>query len=138
MSQSSFGAALSRLWPSGDGQDCRLARRHRRGGACGVCEHGISTPLLIVHVMAQISHECGAGPEVAQSTVQHAGEHHANDSFRRSHSHWPAVTSANDATATWRGVMQFGGITKAGIHGFCCCDTAQHEFYHFRSQQVCV
>jgi putative chitinase len=67
MSASSFGEALSRLWPNGDARIPGL-----RAGIVGAApkvfaKYGIATPLLAAHVMAQISHECGAGHEVVEN-----------------------------------------------------------------------
>ena len=67
MQQSSFGEALARLWPDGD----RVVPGLRAGmiaAAPGVfAKYDIDTALLVAHVMAQISHECGAGREVVES-----------------------------------------------------------------------
>jgi putative chitinase len=73
MFQSSFGEALSRLWPSGDTKIPGL-----RAGMIAVAppvftKYGITTPLLAAHVMAQISHECGAGHEVVENLNYSAG-----------------------------------------------------------------
>jgi putative chitinase len=67
MFPSSFGETLSRLWPNGD---CKISGL--RAGIIATAKRvfqqfGITSPLLIAHVMAQISHECGAGREVVES-----------------------------------------------------------------------
>jgi hypothetical protein len=62
MSQSSFGEALSRLWPSHDARIAGLGARIITAAPAVVAKYRISTPLLIAHVMAQISHECGGRP----------------------------------------------------------------------------
>jgi hypothetical protein len=36
-------------------------------------KYGITTPLLVAHVMAQISHECGAGHDVVENLNYSAG-----------------------------------------------------------------
>jgi putative chitinase len=36
-------------------------------------KYGITTPLLAAHVMAQISHECGAGHDVVENFDYSAG-----------------------------------------------------------------
>ena len=41
-------------------------------GAC-LQRYGITTPLLVAHVMAQISHECGAGHDVVENLNYTAG-----------------------------------------------------------------
>lgn len=67
MHRLSFGEALTRLWPQGD---CRVAGL-RAGMATAAPEvfprYGITTPDLVAHVMAQISHECGAGRDVVEN-----------------------------------------------------------------------
>jgi putative chitinase len=67
MFPSSFGETLSRLWPNGD---CKISGL--RAGIIATAprvfqQFGITSPLLIAHVMAQISHECGAGRGVVES-----------------------------------------------------------------------
>uniref|UniRef100_Q07QB4 Putative glycohydrolase n=1 Tax=Rhodopseudomonas palustris (strain BisA53) TaxID=316055 RepID=Q07QB4_RHOP5 len=67
MSQSSFDEALTRLWPDGDRRIAGL-RAGIVAAAPGVfAKYQITTPLLIAHVMAQISHECGAGRDVVEN-----------------------------------------------------------------------
>lgn len=62
-----FINALFNLWPSGD----KLISGLRDGIAATAPvvfeKYGINTSLLIAHVMAQISHECGAGTEVVEN-----------------------------------------------------------------------
>jgi putative chitinase len=59
--------ALYNLWPNGDERIPGL----RNGIATTAPEvfqrYGIEGPLLIAHVMAQISHECGAGHDVVEN-----------------------------------------------------------------------
>ena len=60
----SFAQALNRLWPR--------AKQSVRDGVVRVAprvfaENGITTPLLVAHVMAQISHECGAGTIIREN-----------------------------------------------------------------------
>jgi hypothetical protein len=57
MSQSSFGEALSRLWPSGDAKIPRLRAGITASAPSVFAKYGITTPLLTAHVMAQISHD---------------------------------------------------------------------------------
>ena len=58
---------LFNLWPDGDKHIPGL----RNGIAAAVPtvfpKYGITTPLLVAHLMAQISHECGAGLEVEEN-----------------------------------------------------------------------
>ena len=73
MSQSSFGEALSRLWPNGDEKIAGL-RAAMIQTAPGVFQkYDIASPLLVAHVMAQISHECGAGHDVVENLNYSAG-----------------------------------------------------------------
>jgi putative chitinase len=73
MSQSSFGEALLRLWPNGDQKIPGLRAGIIAAAPLVFAKYGISTPLLAAHVMAQISHECGAGHEVVESLNYSAG-----------------------------------------------------------------
>ena len=50
---------------------CATASRQRRR-PCSA-KYGITTPLLVAHVMAQISHECGAGHDVVENLNYTAG-----------------------------------------------------------------
>jgi putative chitinase len=73
MPQSSFGDVLSRLWPTGDRKIAGL-RAGILETAPGVFQrYGITSPLLVAHVMAQISHECGAGHDVVENLNYTAG-----------------------------------------------------------------
>jgi len=67
MSQSSFGEALLRLWPNGDRAVPGLRAGMIARAPAVFQQYGITTPLLAAHVMAQISHECGAGTEVIEN-----------------------------------------------------------------------
>jgi len=69
----SFGEALTRLWPGGDRKVPGL-----RAGMVATADdvftrYGIHTTRLIAHVMAQISHECGAGRDVVENLNYTAG-----------------------------------------------------------------
>jgi putative chitinase len=64
MTDASFGAALSRLWPR--------APRATVEAVAAIAEpafarYGVETPLEIAHCMAQVSHECGAGRIVREN-----------------------------------------------------------------------
>jgi putative chitinase len=73
MPQSSFGEALSRLWPHGDEKISGLRAGIIAGAPAVFAKYGITTPLLAAHVMAQISHECGAGHDVVENLNYTAG-----------------------------------------------------------------
>ena len=62
-----FGEALRRLWPHGDSKIDGLLSGTIASAPAVFDKYGISTPLLVAHVMAQISHECGAGTEVSEN-----------------------------------------------------------------------
>ena len=73
MSQSSFGEVLARLWPSGDAKIPGLRDGIVAAAPAVFATYGITTPLLVAHVMAQISHECGAGHDVVENLNYTAG-----------------------------------------------------------------
>jgi putative chitinase len=73
MSQSSFGEALARLWPHGDEKISGLRAGIIVSAPAVFAKYGIATPLLAAHVMAQISHECGAGHDVVENLNYSAG-----------------------------------------------------------------
>jgi putative chitinase len=73
MSQPSFGDALSRLWPNGDAKVPGLRAGIVGSAAAVFSRFGITTPALVAQVMAQISHECGAGHDVIENLNYTAG-----------------------------------------------------------------
>lgn len=73
MSQSSFGEALLRLWPDGDAKIPALRAGIAAAAPAVFAKYDIATPLLAAHVMAQISHECGAGHDVVENLNYTAG-----------------------------------------------------------------
>jgi putative chitinase len=73
MIQSSFGEALTRLWPDGDRKIPGLRAGIAAAAPAVFGRYGITTPLLVAHVMAQISHECGAGHDVVENLNYSAG-----------------------------------------------------------------
>ncbi len=62
-----FGTVLTKLWPNGDKRIPGLRAGMIANAAEAFATHDISSPLLIAHVMAQISHECGAGNDVVEN-----------------------------------------------------------------------
>jgi putative chitinase len=62
-----FGVALRHLWPHGNCKIAGLIEGMTTAAATVFDKHGIATPLLVAHVMAQVSHECGAGTEVVEN-----------------------------------------------------------------------
>ena len=67
MTQSSFGNALLRLWPGGDERIPGLRAAMISTAPAVFARFDFTTPLLVAHVMAQISHECGAGHDVVEN-----------------------------------------------------------------------
>lgn len=58
---------LYNLWPHGDDKVPGLRDGIAISAPAVFAKHGISSPLLVAHVMAQISHECGAGLDVVEN-----------------------------------------------------------------------
>jgi putative chitinase len=58
---------LRRLWPQGDSRVPGLIAGIAQSSEAVFANYQINTPLLVAHVMAQISHECGAGREVVEN-----------------------------------------------------------------------
>ena len=69
----SFDDVLMRLWPGGDAKIPRLRAGIIASAPSVFAKYGITTPLLAAHVMAQISHECGAGHDVVENLNYTAG-----------------------------------------------------------------
>ena len=67
MPQPDFGEALSRLWPGRDAKVPGLRAGIVAAAPAVFAKYGIHTPLVAAHVMAQISHECGAGRELVEN-----------------------------------------------------------------------
>jgi putative chitinase len=65
--------ALDRLWPNGDQKVPGLRAGIIATAPEVFATYGIATPLLAAHVMAQISHECGAGRDVVENMNYSAG-----------------------------------------------------------------
>src|SRR3954469_13113779 len=68
-----FINALYNLWPNGDEKIPGLRDGMTASAAAAFQKYGIASPLLVAHVMAQISHECGAGHEVVENLNYTAG-----------------------------------------------------------------
>ncbi len=62
-----FADALNRLWPNGDEKIPSLRAGMIATAPDVFAKWGINSPLLLAHVMAQISHECGAGHDVVEN-----------------------------------------------------------------------
>lgn len=89
-----FGEALNRLWPHGDQKIPGLRAGMIETAGNVFQRYGINTPLLIAHVMAQISHECGAGHDVVENLNYTAG---------RMMQVWPARFPTMDSAAPYAG-----------------------------------
>jgi putative chitinase len=68
-----FATILRRLWPNGDQKIPGLRAGMIATAAAVFAKYGINSPLLVAHVMAQISHECGAGHDVVENLNYTAG-----------------------------------------------------------------
>lgn len=68
-----FINTLYNLWPNGDKRVAGLRDGIAASASDVFKEYGITTPLLVAHVMAQISHECGAGNDVVENMSYSAG-----------------------------------------------------------------
>jgi putative chitinase len=73
MTSTAFADALMRLWPKGDVKVPGLRAGIVASAPQVFARHGIATPDLVAHVMAQISHECGAGHDVVENLNYTAG-----------------------------------------------------------------
>lgn len=58
---------LRRMWPQGDRRVAGLIAGTAAASESVFARFGIDTPNLVAHVMAQLSHECGAGQEVVEN-----------------------------------------------------------------------
>jgi putative chitinase len=62
-----FASALSRLWPNGDQKIPGLRAGIIASAPAVFAKYGIKDSLVLAHIMAQISHECGAGHDVVEN-----------------------------------------------------------------------
>lgn len=62
-----FINTLYNLWPNGDEKKTGLRDGIAATAEAVFTKYGIDSPLLVAHVMAQISHECGAGHDIVES-----------------------------------------------------------------------
>lgn len=58
---------LYNLWPNGDEKADGLRDGIAISAPSVFAKYGINSPLLVAHVMAQISHECGAGHDIVEN-----------------------------------------------------------------------
>src|SRR4051812_37093312 len=84
-----FINTLYNLWPHGDEKIPGLRDGIAASARRVFDKYGITSPLLAAHVMAQISHECGAGHEVVENLNYTAGR-----MMQVWPSRFPAMTSA--------------------------------------------
>ncbi|MEA2890489.1 MAG: putative chitinase [Bradyrhizobium sp.] len=68
-----FINTLYNLWPNGDEKIPGLRDGIASSAPAVFQKYGIDSPLLVAHVMAQISHECGAGHDVVENLNYTAG-----------------------------------------------------------------
>lgn len=76
-----FINTLYNLWPNGDERVSGLRDGIANSSEEVFAKYAIDKPLLVAHVMAQISHECGAGHDVIENL---------NYSPQRMHQIWPS------------------------------------------------
>lgn len=101
-----FINTLYNLWPNGDQKIPGLRDGIAASAPAVFAKYGIDTPLLVAHVMAQFSHECGAGRDVAESL---------NYSAERMTQVWPRRFPTIEAAAPYAhneialGVKTYGG-----------------------------
>ncbi len=62
-----FGDALNKLWPHGDDRIPGLRAATIQAAPRVFYKYGIPNSVVLAHLMAQISHECGAGLEVVEN-----------------------------------------------------------------------
>lgn len=62
-----FINTLYNLWPNGDKKQPGLRDGIAKSSVDVFEKYEINTPLLVAHVMAQISHECGAGNDLVEN-----------------------------------------------------------------------
>jgi hypothetical protein len=62
-----FINTLYNLWPNGDEKVTGLRDGIANSAQAVFAKYGINSRLLVAHVMAQISHECGAGHDVVEN-----------------------------------------------------------------------
>lgn len=62
-----FINTLYNLWPNGDEKVKGLRDGIAASAESIFSKYGITSPLLVAHVMAQISHECGAGHDIVEN-----------------------------------------------------------------------
>lgn len=79
---------LYNLWPNGDERVPGLRDGIAASADAVFAKYQIDSPLLIAHVMAQISHECGAGHDVIENM---------NYSAQRIRQVWPSRFASVDA-----------------------------------------
>lgn len=62
-----FASALRKLWPNGNIKVTGLVEGIISTAPAVFAKYNVSTPLVLAHIMAQISHECGAGRDVVEN-----------------------------------------------------------------------
>ena len=62
-----FATALNKLWPNGDQKAPGLRAGIIASAPSVFARYGIDSPLVLAHLMAQISHECGAGHDIVEN-----------------------------------------------------------------------
>lgn len=68
-----FAAAFARLWPHADARIPHLRDGILDAAPSVFASRRITSPVVVAHIMAQISHECGAGRDVVENLNYTAG-----------------------------------------------------------------
>jgi putative chitinase len=104
-----FAGALMRLWPNGDEKIHGLRAGMIASAPAAFARYGITTLLLVAHVMAQGSLECGAGHEVIEDLSYSA---------QRAHEVWPSrFPSVGDAVPYAHNPKALGNKVYGGRMG---------------------
>jgi putative chitinase len=64
---SDFGSVLMRLWPNGDQKIPGLRAGMIASAGEVFARFDATSPLVVAHIMAQVSHECGVGRDVVEN-----------------------------------------------------------------------
>lgn len=101
-----FATALAKLWPNGDQKVSGLRAGIIASAPSVFAKYEVKDALVLAHIMAQISHECGAGHDVVESL---------NYSAKRMTEVWPGRFPNVAAAAPYAhnevalGVKTYGG-----------------------------
>lgn len=105
-------AILRQMWPRGDAKVPGLVSGIAASAPSVFRKYGIDSDLVIAHMMAQFSHECGAGLEMTENI---------NYTAERAAQVWPTrFSSAADCykkVGSWAGDPDFSGKLIDSVYG---------------------